>query len=75
MLQSCYGFVLEGLVVLVGDLRFKSGNHIELLRLCRSEMGHMCETFFLKQTVSRAISVLTKDLMPGRAKETEMAEE
>ena len=42
LLQGCselvrHGFVSEGLVVLVGDLRFKSGNRVEFLRLCSSE--------------------------------------
>ena len=32
-----HGFVSEGLVVLVGDLRSKSGNRVEFLRLCSSE--------------------------------------
>ena len=32
-----HSFVSEGLVVLVCDLRFKSGNHIEFLQLCSFE--------------------------------------
>ena len=32
-----HGFTSEGLVVLVGDLRSKSGNRVEFLRLCSSE--------------------------------------
>ena len=39
LLQNCpelvrHGFMSEGLVVLVDDLRSKSGNRVEFLRLC-----------------------------------------
>ena len=56
LLQGCselvrHGFVSEGLVVLVGDLRFKSGNHIEFLRLCSSETCQM------RENTARLISV------------------
>ena len=42
LLQGCselmrHGFVSEGLVVLGDDLRIKSGNRVEFLRLCSSE--------------------------------------
>ena len=49
LLQNCpelvrHGFMSEGLVVLVVDLSFKSGNRIEFLHLCSSETCQMCET-------------------------------